>query len=291
MTLFKKDKSKRKSQSKNNSSSISNPFCFLAICLLLTATSFASTTVSVDQNKRISVAISDDSMNRIAFANDRISQVFGDEEAYTMQTDETRGQIFLKPTEANAEKPITITVTTENGVVQDLELNPKKMSTATIILKGEKMLDIKPSPDAFMPRGEQRATASFGSHLPMQHIPYHSAFSQFYGGSGMGGDRASSLTKALKEVACQDIPDGDGGDEKPISLKADGLAIEGIRVVHTNGFAIAVYRVTNTSSESRELVENALAGKQVLAIATLKRFLQGGETTLLFVARPIEQNT
>jgi hypothetical protein len=49
--------------------------------------------------------------------------------------------------------------------------------------------------------------------------------------------------------------------------------------------------VTNTSSESRELVENALAGKQVLAIATLKRFLQGGETTLLFVARPIEQNT
>ena len=261
----------------------------IVLCLLLIKNiSFASTTVNADQNKRVSVSISYDSMNRIAFANDRISQVFGDEEAYTMQTDETRGQIFLKPTDANGEKPISITVTTENGVVQDLELTPKKISTATIILKGEKPLDIKPSPDV---NRLSSASTMFGmshpSFQPTAHqTPYSGAHS--YGG---GGDRASVLINAIKDVASQsvtgDIPDADNEEDQPSSLKLDGLKCEGVRVIKTRGFAISVYRLTNTSNDTRELVENALQAKNALAIATGQRALKPNETTLMFVARSL----
>ncbi len=276
MTVFTEAKKRKRNQ---HYLSLRFTLCFL----IFQNISFASTTVNADQNKRVSVAISHDSMNRIAFANDRISQVFGDEEAYTMQTDETRGQIFLKPTEANGEKPISITVTTENGVVQDLELTPKKRSTATIILKGEKPLDIKPSPDAFTPRA---SSAAFGSYSPLQQTPHAHSYN---GQSSMGGvgDRTSLLTRALKDVASQDIPDTENDDAKPKTLNPDGLKAEGVRVIKTPDFAIDVYRLTNTSDDTRELVENALSGKNALALATVHRSLKPGEATLLYVARPL----
>jgi hypothetical protein len=208
--------------------------------------------------------------------------VFGDEEAYTMQTDETRGQIFLKPTEANGEKPISITVTTENGVVQDLELTPKKILTATIILKGEKPFDIKPSPDFIR---QTSASTMFGmSNPPYQSMAHQTPYS---GSNGGTSDRASVLIHAIKEVASQDIPDADNEEGQPSSLKLDGLKCDGVRVIKTRGFAISVYRLTNTSTDTRELVENALQAKNALAIATGQRTLKPDESTLLFVARSL----
>jgi hypothetical protein len=74
-------------------------------------------------------------MNRLAVANDRITQVIGDSDAYELQTEETTGQVFLKPTLENGKKPLSVTLITESGLTQDMTLEPVERDAATVILK------------------------------------------------------------------------------------------------------------------------------------------------------------
>ena len=78
-----------------------NPFeryCALSVIfpLLVPCYAIASQVLPLAENKRVEASISPDSMNRIAVANDRITQIFGDEGTFESQNDETTGQVFLK---------------------------------------------------------------------------------------------------------------------------------------------------------------------------------------------------
>jgi hypothetical protein len=90
--------------------------------------------LKLSENKRIEASICADSMNRIAVANDRITQIFGDEGTFESQNDEATGQIFLKPTPDNGPKNLSLTLITEQGVTQDLTLKPTEKSAKTLIL-------------------------------------------------------------------------------------------------------------------------------------------------------------
>src|SRR3990167_6369859 len=87
------------------------------------------------ENKRLEASICPDSMNRLAVANDRIVQVFGDEGAFESQSEENTGQVFIKPTAENSIKSLSLTLITEQGKTQDLSLKPTAKSAATLILK------------------------------------------------------------------------------------------------------------------------------------------------------------
>ncbi len=104
------------------------------LCLINTGALFASTLLTVDPEKRLKAKISKDSMNRLAFKNDRIINVFGDSESYDIQTEETSGQVFIKPHTENGEKPLSITVVTESNVIQDLILEPSQKEASTVVL-------------------------------------------------------------------------------------------------------------------------------------------------------------
>ncbi|MFZ4077669.1 MAG: TraK domain-containing protein, partial [Legionellaceae bacterium] len=107
----------------------------LALELLSVKGFAASQTISINPDKRLKAVISSDSMNRLAVANDRITQIFGDHDAYEVQTEESTGQAFLKPTLENGKKPLAITLITENGLTQDMTLEPVERDAATVILK------------------------------------------------------------------------------------------------------------------------------------------------------------
>ncbi len=265
---------------------------FKTFCFLLTLTMHlispplsASTQIKSDPNKRISIPISSDSMNRIAFANDRISQVFGDEEAYTFQSDETRGQIFLKPSEANGDKPISITLTTEQNIVQDIELLPQKITTRTIIIKGESKNERQ---ELF-----EKRVSGFGAlpsgYLGTQTFPYQSINGQtpFHSQQSLNQDHTSQLVTVLKFVASQDEIASTSNDDMPPELKVSDLKVEGVRVINTHGFKVSVYVLTNTKDQSYEIIENIFGGQDVRAVAVEKRQLQSGESTRLFVVRPL----
>lgn len=105
---------------------------------------FAASNITLSP-QRLKVPISQDSMNRIAVTNDRITHVFGDQEAYEIQTEETTGQVFLKPTIENGNKPLSLTLMTENNVTQDLILEPVSGDARTLIFKSNDNSSILPS--------------------------------------------------------------------------------------------------------------------------------------------------
>lgn len=254
---------------------------FLGV-LALTSDTLASVVIKIDPDKRIQTPISCDSTNRIAFANDRIAQIFGDEEAYTLQSDETRGQLFLKPTEANGEKPIAVTLITEQGIVQDMEFTPQKISTRTIILKGEG--GQRPSLDksSHSPRkgDDERERSAFGASplgLPSPHA------------RTAGGDRSAHLIQVIRDVACQDMGNTETeiDTDTPRPLTVPNLKVEGVRVINQQDMSVSVYTLTNTSDELYEVVENAFSGEAVLAISVENQQLKPKESTRLFVVRAI----
>lgn len=89
----------------------------------------------MNEQKRLEADIGMEVMNRLAVANDRIVNVFGDDGAFVAQTDDNTGQVFIKSTPENLQKPLSLTIITENGSTQDLTLNPRQTKAATIILK------------------------------------------------------------------------------------------------------------------------------------------------------------
>lgn len=257
------------------------PFVRLLLCstlFLIPPVLYASVALKTDANTRLRVPIARDSMNRIAFANDRISQVFGDEEAYTLQSDETRGQIFLKPTEANGDKPISITLTTEQNVVQDMELTPQKIPTRTIILKGEGKKENKSEN-----MSSKRYLGSFGNGLGFMGqaatMPGN-ASSQLM---NPPMDRICQLVRIIKEAASQ--PLGEADENKPAPLHVKGLAVEGLRTLHDKGSALSIYTLKNTTETDVEVTENSFIGSTVLAVSVEKRILKPQEVTRLFVLR------
>lgn len=107
---------------------------FLAPLTIYASSDQTNKILKLSSSKRIEADICADSMNRITVANDRITQIFGDEGTFESQNDEATGQIFLKPTLQNGSKSLSITLITEQGVTQDLTLQPIAKSAQTIIL-------------------------------------------------------------------------------------------------------------------------------------------------------------
>lgn len=76
----------------------------------------------IDDTQTLKVTFSQRDTNRIAIDNSRIAQVFGVEELMAIQFDEENGQCFVKA-KVNPGHPVTLTLITEDGETQDLEIN------------------------------------------------------------------------------------------------------------------------------------------------------------------------
>lgn len=125
------------------------------ICFLISITStsaHAAITRHLDEVKVIEVPISQDGLTRIKVQEDRILHVFGNAGEYVLETDETQGQIFIRPQSLEEEvtvKPISFTLTTEAGHTQDLRLIPKPQAPEALILKNDTTLKEEIEKDSF----------------------------------------------------------------------------------------------------------------------------------------------
>ncbi len=104
---------------------------FLIVCGLVFCTNVLGNPYWVESDMRVQAAIALNQLNRIQVFEDRISQVFGGEDI-SVETDTENGQIFIK---AKDEKPIFLTLVTENGASIDLSLNPIETEAQTLVLK------------------------------------------------------------------------------------------------------------------------------------------------------------
>lgn len=238
----------------------------LALSLLSSIATFASSEqtsqlIKLSENKRIEASICANSMNRIAVANDRITQLFGDDGTFESQNDETTGQIFIKPTIENGSKNLSLTLITEQGITQDLTLKPDTTSAKTLIL-------IRDSADQTL--SSKNATESFSKNTHRQHnLNSHLGFTNIL--PSQEESRLEQILTLLKQAMNGQLPASE--EEYAINdhLSSQGYALMPNKAWQAGPYIIHAINVGNVTDTHLPLQE--------------KEFYQPGDLALSFDTR------
>lgn len=214
--------------------------------------------LTITENKRLEASIALDVMNRLAVVNDRIVNVFGDEGTFVVQTDEHTGQVFIKPTVENGDKSLSITLITENGVTQDLTLNPTKSKATTLILKLSQQVKQYNSPaEGLLP-----GFAARNQTLQDQWIQIMK--------QAVLGELAIVETRML-----------------PRNRKVTGFNLGYDKCYQAGSLFIEVWKVKNIAKAPQELQEQSFFKAGDVALSLAKRVLQPNEKTFIYVLRDV----
>lgn len=240
-----------------------------AVLALSLGSSQASQILTLSENKRLEIAISADSMNRIAVTNDRIAQVFGDEGTFVSQADEHTGQIFIKPSPENGTKPLSITVITENGVTQDLTLKPTAKSATTTVFNTRTFNTSFFNTNIFKNVSKQGPFSTINPDIEslQKVLPFQ-----------------EELLLIMRQLVGGQLMEREGEDNHNRSTP------EGFKLEHTKSYQAGSYKgqvlsVQNTTSTAIELLEKSFYCAGDLALSFERRILMPGEKTHLFVVR------
>ena len=212
--------------------------------------------LTITENKRLEASIALDAMNRLAVVNDRIVNIFGDEGTFVVQTDEHTGQVFIKPTAENSDKPLSITLITENGVTQDLTLNPTKLTATTLILK--------PS-----------------------HKPYNSpAEGLLPGFTARNQTLQDQWIQIMKQAVLGELAIVETRIKMlPKARKVPGFNLGYDKCYQAGSLFVQVWTVKNITKVPQELQEQSFFKDGDLALSLAKRLLQPNEKTFVYVLR------
>ncbi len=224
--------------------------------LVLSGSAYSNTqTLMVSEGKRLEATISVDAMNRVSVLNDRIVNIFGDEGTFVTQTDDQTGQIFIKPTVENGSKPLSLTLITENGVTQDLSLNPSEGTAATIVLKN-------------LNASQSKTSIS----------NYESLFAP-----GLSVDNASSkeqFIQIMKQAVKGDLPVYN--KSKPSRKAVSGFKTNFIKAYQSGPYLVSVWSVKAKNSDA-EIHERLFYQQGDFAICIQDRNLRDDRKTYLYV--------
>jgi hypothetical protein len=271
-----------------------NPFeryCALSVILplLVPCYAIASQVLPLAENKRVEASISPDSMNRIAVANDRITQIFGDEGTFESQNDETTGQVFLKPTVENGTKNLSLTLITEQGITQDLTLKPTATSATTLIFKNA-VANPRTSLDDQQKRerqeqGGMRGTAPFETNGFDGEMPQSSLLRE-QAPSSQGCGLITLLKQAVRgQLAPQEQePFFSFGETNPSRSNPEGLRVSFQKSYSKDAYEVHVFEVENLTKTEIEIQEKSFYQWGDLAISLHQRILPPNAKTLLYVA-------
>ncbi len=213
--------------------------------------------LTITENKRLEASIALDAMNRLAVVNDRIVNIFGDEGTFVVQTDEHTGQVFIKPTAENGDKPLSITLITENGVTQDLTLNPTKLKATTLILKSFQAKQYNSPAEGLLPGFTAR-----NQTLQDQWIQIMK--------QAVLGELAVVETRML-----------------PRARKVTGFNLSYDKCYQTGSLFVQVWTIKNITKAPQELQEQSFFKNGDLALSLAKRLLQPNEKTFVYVLRDV----
>jgi type-F conjugative transfer system secretin TraK len=231
-------------------------FQIMGLSLLEMTAGIASTSQVIEMNatKRLEASISKDNLNRVAVTNDRITQVFGDEEAYVIQVDENSGQVFIKPSELNGAKPISLTLITENGHTQDITLKPFEREASTVLLKSDASLKEKQP----------------GKYEKAEDPVLEKAISA-----------QEKLVTAMKMLVSDQLPSMEGREGSRNC--PEGVSMVSHKQYQVGPFKGYMYEVANPTETLMDLEEKTFYLPGDLALSFGKRVLKPSETTKLWV--------
>ena len=252
----------------------------------------ASQTIHMNPDKRLKAAISCDSMNRLAVVNDRITQIFGDNDAYEVQTEESTGQLFLKPTAENGKKALSVTLITENGLTQDMTLQPEEREATTVILKDtgigmgmgiERLIDATGGL-GILPSAHAASFKHSGQSVVRQgqgNISSGSVYGMQSPGFGAALGFQDQVIAAMKFLVSGSAPIMDVDGVKRNGPK--GVEIDLISAFNLGNFKGLKLHVKNTTEVSLDILEKDFLQTNDLALSFEKRVLAKGVATIFYV--------
>ena len=260
------------------------PLLLFIVFALLNCQGFSAQSLTMHPDKRLKAVIACDAMNRLMVANDRITQLFGDNEAYEVQSEENTGQVFLKPTAENGKKPLSVTLITENGLTQDLSLQPVEREATTIILKSPPNFAMGDMPQATL--GSLRSTPGFsGTQGLMPYAPTQTPSTSMGSNYGTSLGWQDQVMAAMKSLVLGlapvlDLTDAVEGIKR---YGPQGTEISLLEIFNLGNFKGLKLNIKNTSDRDQELLEKDFWQQTDLALALEKRILPAGTSTLLYV--------
>ena len=191
-------------------------------------------------------------VTRIAFEHGRVRKVTGSAGEFVLEKDDDKGQIFIRPTDAQSTKPINLFLTSERGTVA-LLLQPVDTPRDSIVIR-------EPSDPRERSITPTRLEAS-GRHV-------------------------RTLKNLLLQLADDALPE----DMQALELARDitlwpGTRLTLQRVLLGTGVVGEKYQLTNTGNTTMEVAETALFKSGVMAVSVEQSSLRPGEATNLFVIR------
>lgn len=216
-------------------------------------TLYGLVTAEIDETQKLKVTFSQRDTNRISIDNSRISQVFGVEELMAIQFDEENGQCFVKA-KTNPGHPVTLTLITEEGETQDLEITFADQSSEVVRLHSIKK-DLKPLSEA---------VSEDEINLQMQAVELIKQLVR------------QQRPKGLSVIHLSDQP------EVPLS---NGVTLQITQQLRGGGFEVIVGALLNSSDARRVLNESQIAGEQDLAIYLSQRDLHPGQSAAYMIIR------
>jgi|GEM_PF-4978156 len=201
---------------------------------------------TIDELHPLQVTLSQQSLNRIAVENSGIRKVIAPEGLLDIQIDDVTSQAFITVIEP-VDRPIAISVITDSGYVQDIEISSKDKPIETVLLKEPKKGE---ETEKFLPR---KLITKVIASLIQSTLPH--------------GYVAS-------KVLYEDIR----------KLRNQGLQIQALEAIEGPYEKIVKYKLINTSQVKTPLKESNFATPKDLWIFLEKDILQPNEKTQLIIA-------
>jgi hypothetical protein len=219
--------------------------------------------ITMNQEQRIKGNIAADALNRIAVVNDRIIQVFGDQDAYELVIDETIGQVFIKPTEANGNKPLSLSFVTASYTTQDLLLTPTSMDAATLLFRNPSQTSLAQTSLGQTNLGQAH---SLQTHSPQEITK-------------LGATKWLEVMRSWILHTDQHSDGSNPPDER--SHQGCTMSLETWR--DFQGYQVSKWTIKNDTSTPLEVNEEDFHQPHDVALALLKTILGIGEETTLYV--------
>ena len=205
----------------------------------------------IDDTIKLKVIFSHRDTNRITIDNSRVSQVFGIDELMAIQFDEENGQCFVKA-KSNPGHPVTLTLITEDGETQDLEVTFADTASEVVVLHSIKK-DLQPLSEVM--------------------------------GEGIESLQPQAV-EVLKQLVRGQIPKGLSVmslSEKQGTKLTNGVSIQYEKRLIGGGFEVMLGSLSST--ECVTIKESQLAGEHDLAVYISQPEIKPGETVSCMVVR------
>lgn len=275
---------------------------FLLSALMIISVNSASALIKadIDSNKKFKVILSAKDNNRIAIERGKIDKVYGAGSNLYLESDESTGQLFVKPRET-LQSPVTITVITDKQETQDIEITFSDISSESLLLRSS------------LHSSEENAlyNASDDHIQDLKLMPkdtvLSSGYRDLYSDTNLYNAKNEQAIKMIKQILVGDVSSlkiisaGLDSDRKRKATlyqpydhenfrvldnqKSKNISLELQYVLENPKLVALIYKFTNKGKEPLVLNEEMLKKIDDIAICIISPKLVQGESTKILIIK------